>query len=118
MFSCELVPSLTPFFKGFSHPFSAARSSPRPFGWGCPKNERSWSGLEILNSYGPKLLPSADGDAPEVSAIVPGVRESPMSVHSKVEPTQSTDHRRVLMAGVLVTPAGNQRVTIRDLSRT
>jgi hypothetical protein len=36
-----------------------------------------------------------------------------MSVHSKVG---SGDHRRVLIAGMLVTPAGDRRVMIRDIS--
>jgi hypothetical protein len=39
-----------------------------------------------------------------------------MSVHSKVETGRSADHRRVLISGMLVTPAGDRRVMIRDIS--
>lgn len=38
-----------------------------------------------------------------------------MSIHSKVEKTGS-EHKRVLISGVLVTPAGERRITIRDIS--
>lgn len=40
-----------------------------------------------------------------------------MSVHSKVEKPRS-EHKRVLISGVLVTPAGERRITIRDISPT
>jgi hypothetical protein len=39
-----------------------------------------------------------------------------MSVHSKVKAARSADHRRVLISGMLVTPAGDRRVMIRDIS--
>jgi hypothetical protein len=39
-----------------------------------------------------------------------------MTVHSKVESARSADHRRVLISGVVVTPAGDRRVMIRDIS--
>jgi hypothetical protein len=41
-----------------------------------------------------------------------------MSVHSKVKSARQADHRRVLIAGTLVTPAGDRRVMIRDISST
>jgi hypothetical protein len=41
-----------------------------------------------------------------------------MSVHAKVGSQRSTDHRRVLISGLLVTPAGDRRVMIRDISPT
>jgi hypothetical protein len=41
-----------------------------------------------------------------------------MTIHSKVEEARSTEHRRVLIAGMLVTPAGDRRVMIRDISPT
>jgi hypothetical protein len=41
-----------------------------------------------------------------------------MSVQSKIESGRSGDHRRVLIAGLLVTPAGDRRVMIRDISPT
>ncbi len=39
-----------------------------------------------------------------------------MSIHSKVEEARPTEHRRVLIAGMLVTPAGDRRIMIRDIS--
>lgn len=39
-----------------------------------------------------------------------------MSIHSKVEEARSTEHRRVLIAGMLVTPAGDRKIMIRDIS--
>ena len=39
-----------------------------------------------------------------------------MSIHSKVQEARSPEHRRVLIAGMLVTPAGDRRVMIRDIS--
>jgi hypothetical protein len=39
-----------------------------------------------------------------------------MSIHSKVGTGRTADHRRVLIAGMLVTPAGDRRVMIRDIS--
>jgi hypothetical protein len=41
-----------------------------------------------------------------------------MSIHSKVGTGRNADHRRVLISGVLVTPAGDRRVMIRDISPT
>jgi PilZ domain len=40
-----------------------------------------------------------------------------MSFHEKLEPPQRAKRARVLMFGVLVTPVGTQKVTIRDISR-
>lgn len=39
-----------------------------------------------------------------------------MSIHSKVGTDRATEHRRVLISGLLVTPAGDRRVMIRDIS--
>jgi hypothetical protein len=39
-----------------------------------------------------------------------------MSIHSKVGASRTPDHRRVLISGMLVTPAGDRRVMIRDIS--
>jgi hypothetical protein len=41
-----------------------------------------------------------------------------MSIHSKVGTGRAADHRRVLISGLLVTPAGDRRVMIRDISPT
>jgi hypothetical protein len=41
-----------------------------------------------------------------------------MSVHSNVGSTRSADHKRVLISGMLMTPAGDRRVMIRDISST
>ena len=41
-----------------------------------------------------------------------------MSMHEKVEMPGRTRRTRVLMNAVLVTPAGAQKVTIRDISRS
>ena len=41
-----------------------------------------------------------------------------MSVYEKLEPPMRTKRTRVLMTGVLVTPTGTQKVTIRDVSRS
>lgn len=41
-----------------------------------------------------------------------------MSVHSKLESARPADRRRVLISGLLVTPAGDRRVMIRDISPT
>lgn len=40
-----------------------------------------------------------------------------MSIHSKVEKPR-LEHKRVLISGLLVTPAGERRITIRDISPT
>ena len=39
-----------------------------------------------------------------------------MTVHSKVDGGRSADHRRVLISALLVTPAGERRIMIRDIS--
>lgn len=41
-----------------------------------------------------------------------------MTIHSKVDAGRTADHRRVLIAGLLVTPAGDRRIMIRDISPT
>lgn len=41
-----------------------------------------------------------------------------MSVHSKIAPGRRPSRTRVLMSGVLVSPEGDVRITIRDISRT
>lgn len=41
-----------------------------------------------------------------------------MSVHSPVESPRRTRRTKVLMTGVLLTPAGAQKVNVRDISRT
>jgi hypothetical protein len=41
-----------------------------------------------------------------------------MSVHSTIEAPRRTRRTKVLMTGVLLTPAGAQKVTLRDISRT
>jgi hypothetical protein len=41
-----------------------------------------------------------------------------MSFHEKLEPPQRARRARVLMFGILVTPAGIRKVTIRDISRS
>ena len=38
-----------------------------------------------------------------------------MSLQLKVEEGRPTEHRRVLIAGMLVTPAGDRRIMIRDI---
>jgi hypothetical protein len=54
-------------------------------------------------------------DAPGRRETLWGLR---MSVHSKLESARPADHRRVLISGTLVTPAGDRRVMIRDISPT
>ena len=41
-----------------------------------------------------------------------------MSIHSKVGTDRAAEHRRVLISGLLVTPVGDRRVMIRDISPT
>jgi len=41
-----------------------------------------------------------------------------MSVHSPVEPPRRGKRARVLMTGVLTTPAGQKRITIKNISRS
>ena len=41
-----------------------------------------------------------------------------MSMHAPVEPPRRSKRARVLMTGVLMTPAGQRRVTIKNISRT
>jgi hypothetical protein len=41
-----------------------------------------------------------------------------MSFHSTVQSPRRARRTKVLMTGVLLTPAGAQKVTVRDLSRT
>ena len=41
-----------------------------------------------------------------------------MSVHSTLEPPRRSKRARVLMTGVLTTPAGQKRITIKNISRS
>ena len=41
-----------------------------------------------------------------------------MSFHSSVDTPRRASRTKVLMSGVLLTPAGAQKVTLRDISRT
>jgi hypothetical protein len=65
--------------------------------------------LEFLNTSGRKLRKRRKGERLWGFA---------MSVHSKVGSARSADHRRVLISGMLVTPEGDRRVMIRDISPT
>jgi len=41
-----------------------------------------------------------------------------MSMHAAIDAPRRTRRTKVLMTGVLLTPAGAQKVTLRDISRT
>jgi len=41
-----------------------------------------------------------------------------MSVHSKIQASRGTSRARVLMTGMLLTPVGNVKIVIRDISRS
>ena len=47
-----------------------------------------------------------------------GAPSHDMSFHSPVDAPRRARRTKVLMSGVLLTPAGAQKVTVRDISRT
>ena len=41
-----------------------------------------------------------------------------MSLHSQIQPPRGSKRARVLMTGILTTPAGQKRIRIKNISRT
>jgi hypothetical protein len=98
---------------------SAARRLPDRIGLSQSRTAALPRALRILNRIGPKSpLPKRSIVRSLYAYPLPRAADPRMSAHSSIGAPRRTRRTRVLMTGVLMTPAGAQKVILRDISRT